>query len=196
MYEFCTLWRHNKLFTTHHYDDVIMTTIASQITSLAVVYSIVYSDADQRKHQSSASLAFVCGEFTGDRWIARTNGQLRGKCFHLMTSSWFSPTLPILWLPVARRGKEPRHYISRICHEISFSEFYNCMELHIIVPECSALSTRKIEPTFPELRWRQLSRWWLTYHIDIKAKWPPFFLNDIEMNFLEFKSRNFTETCF
>ena len=29
----------------------------------------------------------LCGEFTGDRWIPRTNGQLRGKCFHLMTSS-------------------------------------------------------------------------------------------------------------
>ena len=33
--------------------------IASQITSLTIDYSIVYSDADQRKHQSSASLAFV-----------------------------------------------------------------------------------------------------------------------------------------
>ena len=42
-----------------------MATIASQITSLTIVYSIVYSDADQRKHQSSASLA-LCGEFTGD----------------------------------------------------------------------------------------------------------------------------------
>ena len=42
-----------------HYDDVIMSAIASQITSLTIVYSIVYSDADQRKHQSSASLAFV-----------------------------------------------------------------------------------------------------------------------------------------
>ena len=38
-----------------------MTTIASQNTSLTIVYSIVYSDADQRKHQSSASLAFVRG---------------------------------------------------------------------------------------------------------------------------------------
>ena len=27
------------------------------------------------------------GEFTGDPWIPRTKGQLRGKCFHLMTSS-------------------------------------------------------------------------------------------------------------
>ena len=31
----------------------------SQITSLTIVYSTVYSGADQRKHQSSASLAFV-----------------------------------------------------------------------------------------------------------------------------------------
>ena len=38
-----------------------MYTIASQITSLTIVYSIVYSDADQRKHQSSASLA-LCAE--------------------------------------------------------------------------------------------------------------------------------------
>ena len=72
---------------SHHYNDVIMTTIASQISSLTVVYSTVYSDADQRKHQSSASLAFVWGNHR-DRWIPRTNGQLRGKCFHLMTSLW------------------------------------------------------------------------------------------------------------
>ena len=36
-----------------------MGAIASQITSLTIVYSTVYSDADQRKHQSSVSLAFV-----------------------------------------------------------------------------------------------------------------------------------------
>ena len=36
-----------------------MGAIASQITTLTTVYSTVYSDADQRKHQSSASLAFV-----------------------------------------------------------------------------------------------------------------------------------------
>ena len=71
-----------------HYDDVIMTTIASQITSLTSVYSTVYSDADQRKHQSSASLAFVWG-IHRDRWIPRTKGQLRGKCFQLITSEWW-----------------------------------------------------------------------------------------------------------
>ena len=58
----------------------------SQITSLTIVYLTIYSDANQRKHQSSASLAFVWG-IHRDRWIPRTKGQLRGKCFHLMTSS-------------------------------------------------------------------------------------------------------------
>ena len=57
-----------------HYDDVIMTILASQITSLTVVYSIVYSGVDERKHQSSASLAFVRG-IHRDRWIPRTKGQ-------------------------------------------------------------------------------------------------------------------------
>ena len=47
------------------YNDVIMGVMTSQITSLTIVYSSVYSDADQRKHQSSASLAFVRGIHRG-----------------------------------------------------------------------------------------------------------------------------------
>ena len=42
-----------------HYSDIKMGPMASQITSLTIVYSTVYSGADHRKHQSSASLAFV-----------------------------------------------------------------------------------------------------------------------------------------
>ena len=42
-----------------------MGAMASQITSLFIVYSTVYSGADQRKHQSSASLAFVRGIHRG-----------------------------------------------------------------------------------------------------------------------------------
>ena len=42
-----------------HNSDVKMDAMASQITSLTIVYSTVYSDADQRKHQNSASPAFV-----------------------------------------------------------------------------------------------------------------------------------------
>ena len=57
----------NKLSTNewrYHYDDVIMTTMEAQITSLTVVYSTVYSDANQRKHQSYASWP-LCGNSPG-----------------------------------------------------------------------------------------------------------------------------------
>ena len=66
-----------------------MNGMAFQITSLTIVYKSVYSGADQRKHQSPASLAFVRGIH---RWLmnSRTKGQWRGKCFHLMTSSWLT----------------------------------------------------------------------------------------------------------
>ena len=38
-----------------------MSTVGSQITSLTIVYTTVYSDVDQSKHQGSASVAFVWG---------------------------------------------------------------------------------------------------------------------------------------
>ena len=41
----------------------------------------------------------LCGEFTGDRWNLRTSDQLRGKCFHLMTSSWIQLFhLVLVWI--------------------------------------------------------------------------------------------------
>ena len=48
-----------------HYGDVIMGAIASQITSLTIVYSTDHSEAHQRKHQRSASLASVRGIHRG-----------------------------------------------------------------------------------------------------------------------------------
>ena len=69
-----------------HNSDVIMRTMASQITSLTIVYPTAYSGEDQRKHQSSASLAFVRGIH---RWPVNSphEGPVTRKCFHLMTSS-------------------------------------------------------------------------------------------------------------
>ena len=55
-----------------------MIAMASQITSLTIVYSTVYSGADQRNIKAPRHWP-LCGEFTGDRWIPRTNGQWRGK---------------------------------------------------------------------------------------------------------------------
>ena len=49
------------LWLALHYNDVILSAMASQITSLTIVYSTVYSRRRSKKHQSSASLAFVTG---------------------------------------------------------------------------------------------------------------------------------------
>ena len=44
-----------------HYNDVIMSTMVSQITSLTIVYSTFYSRCRSKRHQSSASLTFMWG---------------------------------------------------------------------------------------------------------------------------------------
>ena len=57
-----------------YYNDVIMSAMASQITSLTSVNSSVYSGTDQIKHQTPRHWP-LCGEFTGDLWIPHRNGQ-------------------------------------------------------------------------------------------------------------------------
>ena len=59
------LWRISNAYVHRYVDthcnDVIMSTVASHITNIAIAYSIVYSGAHQRNHQSSTSLAFCEG---------------------------------------------------------------------------------------------------------------------------------------
>ena len=65
-----------------------MGSIASQITSLTSLKSLSRLFGRRSKKTSKLRVTGI----SGDRWIPRTNGQLRGKCFHLMTSScsWMS----------------------------------------------------------------------------------------------------------
>ena len=51
--------RFGSNFLPIHYSDVIMSTMSSQITGVSTLCLTVCSDADQRNHQNSASLAFV-----------------------------------------------------------------------------------------------------------------------------------------
>ena len=90
-----------------------MSAMASQITSLTIVYSTVYSDGDQRKHQSSASLAFVWGIHRGPvNFLAQmaSNAEnnsiwwrhhVRTICItqDLCKSAWPCNNLRLLWLP-------------------------------------------------------------------------------------------------
>ena len=63
---------------SYHYSEVIMSTLAFQTTGVSIVYSTVCSGVDQRKHQSSASLAIcagnsqVAGEFPAQRPVTRS----------------------------------------------------------------------------------------------------------------------------
>ena len=61
-------------FDQFQYNDVIMSAMASQITSLTIVYSTVYSGPDQRNIKALRHWP-LCREFTADKLIPRTNGQ-------------------------------------------------------------------------------------------------------------------------
>ena len=65
--------------STYHYNDAIMSATVSQITSLTIVDSSAYSGADQTKHQSSASLAFVWGIFSTQRASNAENISIRWR---------------------------------------------------------------------------------------------------------------------
>ena len=54
----CAIWEASR---QHHYNDVIMSATATQITGVKIVYWTVCLGPDQRKHQSPTSLAFVRG---------------------------------------------------------------------------------------------------------------------------------------
>ena len=82
-----------------HYNDVIMDAMTSHITSLTIVYSTVYTGADQRKHQSSAR-----------HWLCAGNSPVNSphkwpvtqKMFPFMTSSWHSWASVKWWMGQTR----------------------------------------------------------------------------------------------
>ena len=104
-----------------YYSDDIMGAIASQINSLTIVNSIVNSGADQRKHQSSASLAFVRGIHRRPvnslhKW------PVTRKSFHLMMSSCYSlsQAVPSLaWSHLIQQGSKTQH----------FNQFFSKMQM-------------------------------------------------------------------
>ena len=63
-----------------HYNDVMMSAMASQITNAMIVYSTVYSGAEQRVQQNSASPAFVRGIH---RWLLNSSHKVTWKMFPL-----------------------------------------------------------------------------------------------------------------
>ena len=99
-----------------HYNGVIMDTMASQITILAIVYSTVYSGADQRNHQSSALLAFcagnspVTGEFPAQ--MASNVENVFIWWHHHVLQERFSATCPI---SLSRNGRKWKMPVNLLC---------------------------------------------------------------------------------
>ena len=63
------LYRTTRKVRHLHYNDVIMSAMASQITSLTIVYSTVFFQVQIKENIKAPRHWPLCGEFTGDRWI-------------------------------------------------------------------------------------------------------------------------------
>ena len=95
-----------------------MDTVTFQITSLTIVVSNVYSGADQRKHQRSASLVFVWG-IHREPLNSPHKWPVTRKCFHLMTSLcfrwqplWFDTVMQadVTWHAWVKTGNSNVHH--------------------------------------------------------------------------------------
>ena len=105
-------WFYYILDETSDYGDVIISAMASQITSRTIICSIIYSGVDQRKHQSSESLAFVrgihvavTGEFPTQRASNAENVSIWWRhhtiwssCHNWVSACWLLMTLCIYFM--------------------------------------------------------------------------------------------------
>ena len=107
------------------YSDVIMSMMASRIISLTIVYSIVYSGADQRKHKSFASLAFVRGIH---RWPANSphKGLVTRKMFPFDDVIMCSNRV-LMW---AQRGSVGFIFVTHSCIYITMYYIFNTGSLY------------------------------------------------------------------
>ena len=87
----------DKVLFTLHYNGVIMSAIASQITSLTIVYSTVFFKAQIKTSKLRITHDHwpLWGEFIGDRWIPRIK-------------SSNAENVPIWWRHYGIRSSDPR----------------------------------------------------------------------------------------
>ena len=85
-----------NLYSTNHYSDVMMARWCLK-SPASRSFTQRFNQVQIKENIKAPLHRPLCGEFTGDRRIPRINGQLRGKCFHWMTSSWKSKSLVFHW---------------------------------------------------------------------------------------------------
>ena len=129
-------WMSNKLLSkcvsagsnrqTIHYSDVIMSALEFQITSVAIVWSTICSGADQRKHQSSASLAAVRGIH---RWPVESPH--KGPVTREMFS--FDDVIMQRWYMYALCLTPSRHQARACNHDDQVSDIMRRMKIYFCV---------------------------------------------------------------
>ena len=120
------------LYHIQHYNDVIKSAMASQITRVTIVYSIGYTSADQRRHQSSAWLAFVRGIH---RWPVNSPHKVpvTRKMFPFDDVIMRIP-LPVIWSDHQLAGKSDNSQMYRAFASsvIKRQSFYSSLLNHAI----------------------------------------------------------------
>ena len=134
---------------TLHYCGVIMGTMASQITSLTIVYSTVYSDAHQRKHQSSAPLAFERGIHRGPvnsphKWPVTREMFPFDDVIMISLSSIYKPInskMFVSWRLASSLASgsvcdvtigRTKYHGSGNCYDGTWEEIFNSLDIHCI----------------------------------------------------------------
>ena len=119
-----------------NYNDVIMSVTESIMTGVSIVYSTVCSGADQIKHQSSASLAFVRGIH---RWPVNSphKGPVTRKCFHLMFNRY------CLYRETVHGWPCPLQNMAKMVYSMKQDERYDCL-----ISRCECL----VKCLYPEHR--------------------------------------------
>ena len=164
---FNTCSNHNwkiRVMTSLHYDDVIMGTIASQITSLTIVYSTV--SKLRATGLCAGNSPVTCGEFTGDRWIPRaqmaSNAEnvsiwWRHHGFRVLnTNIYGSWQYIMLWrIPIIHTF----HFTS-LCHDniIEWKHFPRCCPFERGIQRCPVDSPHKRQ-SFDVFFDRRLDKW-------------------------------------
>ena len=93
IYNNLTSYLFNQSIIPPNDNDVIVSTMASQITSLTIVFILNHLFKVQIKWNIKAPRYWpLWGEITSDRWIPHTKGQWRWKCFHLIPVTGEFPT--------------------------------------------------------------------------------------------------------
>ena len=113
--------------------------MASQITSLMIVYSTIYTGAVNLNIKALCHWP-SCGEFTSDWGISSTKGQQRGKCFHFMTSSWVTRILNDIYTMIVKNSVLQRN---GSCHHHN----------HFVIIACTG-GCQHDNPQYNQLWWR------------------------------------------